>query len=133
MKLLQYPFCFSNANWYHHGGGDIFLHTDNINGLYNYKYYFRTLFMVDVKNHILFLMELFTVPLWPLLANAFLCHHESKWLASCPVDFKPIIYLRYVDDIFIWNRSKEEHAKFCEYTNTCHINMTFTSEVENEG
>ena len=40
-------------------------------------------------------------PLGPSLANAFLSHHEVKWLNDCPAHFKPIFYRRYVDDLFV--------------------------------
>ena len=39
-------------------------------------------------------------PLGPTLANAFLCHYEKIWLNECPSQFKPVVYRRYVDDIF---------------------------------
>ena len=39
--------------------------------------------------------------LGPSLANAFLCHHETKWFNDCPEKFKPVFYKRYVDDIFV--------------------------------
>ena len=35
------------------------------------------------------------------LANAFLCFHERKRLEKCPLEFKPVFYKRYVDDIFV--------------------------------
>ena len=40
-------------------------------------------------------------PLGPTLANALLCHYEKKWLDSCPVEFRPKLYKRYDDDIFL--------------------------------
>ena len=40
-------------------------------------------------------------PLGPILANALLCHYEKKWLDSCPVEFRPKLYKRYGDDIFL--------------------------------
>ena len=40
-------------------------------------------------------------PLGPSLANAFLAHYEQVWLDDCPVEFKPVYYKRYVDDIFV--------------------------------
>ena len=46
-------------------------------------------------------------PLGPTLANAFLCHYEKEWLGNCPSHFKPIVYRRYVDDIFVLFSSKE--------------------------
>ena len=39
-------------------------------------------------------------PLGPTQANAFLCHYEKNWLNECPSQFKPVVYRRYVDDIF---------------------------------
>ena len=39
-------------------------------------------------------------PLVPTLADAFLCHYQKVWLNSCPPEFKPAVYRRYVDDIF---------------------------------
>ena len=39
--------------------------------------------------------------LGPSLANAFLCHHEMKWLNDCPKKFKPVFCKRYADDIFV--------------------------------
>ena len=38
-------------------------------------------------------------PLGPTLANLFLCHHETNWLSNyCPLEFKPVLYRRYIDD-----------------------------------
>ena len=33
---------------------------------------------------------------FPSLANVFLCHHEGNLLNDCPVEFKPVLYHRYV-------------------------------------
>ena len=46
-------------------------------------------------------------PLGPTLANAFLCHFEKDWLDNYPSHFKPIVYRRYVSDIFVLFSSKE--------------------------
>ena len=32
---------------------------------------------------------------------SFLSYHEEKWLDNCPLEFKPIMYRRYVDDTFL--------------------------------
>ena len=48
-------------------------------------------------------------PLGPTLANAFLCHHEKKWLNDCPNNFKPGFYKRYVDDIFVNNNNNNNN------------------------
>ena len=40
-------------------------------------------------------------PLGPILTDAFLSHYEEEWLDNCPIHFKPVIYKRYVDYIFV--------------------------------
>ena len=69
-------------------------------------------------------------PLGPTLANIFLCFHEQIWLDNCPVEFKPMIYRRFVDDTFLLFRSKEHIEKFRLYLNCQHANIKFTSEIE---
>ena len=71
-------------------------------------------------------------PLGPDLANSFLCEHEPVWLDNCPTDFKPILYRRYVDDIFCLFKDKASSELFCEYMNTCHERIRFTIEHEND-
>ena len=41
------------------------------------------------------------LPLGLTLANAFLCHCEKLQLDNCPLEFKPVVYRRYVDVIFV--------------------------------
>ncbi len=72
-------------------------------------------------------------PLGPTLANAFLAYHEQHWIDNCPGEFKPVIYRRYVDDVFALFKSTEHIAKFREYLNEQHPNIRFTSEVEQDG
>ena len=69
-------------------------------------------------------------PLGPILANIFLCYHEKRWLDNCPYEFKPIKYLRYVDDTFVlfWNESDAD--EFQKYLNAQHPNIKFTVEKE---
>ena len=50
-------------------------------------------------------------PLGPTLANAFICHFENIWLENCPTQFKPVLYRRYVDDIFLRFRLTEHVEK----------------------
>ena len=40
-------------------------------------------------------------PLELSLANVFLPHHEQNWLDSCPLEYRPLYYQRYVDDMFV--------------------------------
>ena len=69
-------------------------------------------------------------PLGPTLANAFLCHYEKEWLDNCPSHFKPIVYRRYVDDIFVLFSSKEHLQPFVDYMNKQDRCIKFTSETE---
>ena len=52
-------------------------------------------------------------PLGPTRANAFLCHYEKEWLDNYPIHFKPMIYERYIHDIFVLFSSKEYLPTFC--------------------
>ena len=56
-------------------------------------------------------------PLGSSLANAFFCHHETKWLNDCPKKFKPVFYKRYVDDIFVLFKRPEHVKPFVDYMN----------------
>ena len=72
------------------------------------------------KSLILFDQEFFkqhdgiemSYPLETTLANVFLCYHEKFWLQNCPSEFKPVIYRRYVDDVFLLFRSQHSIVKF---------------------
>jgi len=66
------------------------------------------------------------------LANDFLCYHESAWLNNCPVDFKPVYYRRYVDDVFLLFKDQTHISQFLDYLNSKHPNIVFSSEVEND-
>ena len=65
-------------------------------------------------------------PLGPVLANIFLCHYEDIWLNCCPPQFKPCLYRRYVDDIFMLFEREEQVNKFEKFLNSRHKNMHFT-------
>ena len=69
-------------------------------------------------------------PLGHRRANAFLCHYEKTWLNECPSQFKPAVYRRYVDDIFVLFKSKEHLKLFVNYMNSKHRNIKFTFETE---
>ena len=49
-------------------------------------------------------------PLDPSLANACLCHRETKCLNDCLENIKPVLHKRYVDDIFVLLK-RPEHVK----------------------
>ena len=64
-------------------------------------------------------------PLGPTLANVFLCHYEKNWLNECPSQFKPVVYKRYVDDIFVLFKSKEHLKRFANYMNSKYRNKIY--------
>ena len=64
------------------------------------------------------------------MANAFLCYHEERWLDSCPNEFKPELYRRYVDDTFLLFRSASHIQPFLQYLNSQHPRIVFTHEIE---
>ena len=66
-------------------------------------------------------------PSGPILANAFLCHFEKKWLSECQPDILPKIFKRYVDDVFVMFLCQ---SHFVNYMNTKHPNIKFTSKFE---
>ena len=68
-------------------------------------------------------------PLRPSLADAFLAHHEQKWLDSCFLECKPPYYWWYVDDIFVLFKSSAHLKRFQSYLNSCHVNMSFTIKL----
>ena len=69
-------------------------------------------------------------PLAPSLANAFLAHHEKNWLDSYFLEYRVSYYRRYVDDIFVLFKSPDHLKRFQSYLNSCHVNMSFTIETE---
>ena len=71
-------------------------------------------------------------PLGPTLTNAFLCHFENIWLKSCPSSFKPLVYRRYVDDIFVLLSSPFHINWLATFFNQQHHKIKFTFEVEKD-
>ena len=71
-------------------------------------------------------------PLGPILANIFLCYHEKKWLQNCPDEFKPMKYVRYVDDTFLLFWDESHIDMFQQYLNQQHNNIKFTVEKEKD-
>ena len=72
-------------------------------------------------------------PLGPILANIFLCYHEKEWLKNCPEEFRPMKYVRYVDDTFLLFWDESHIDMFQQYLNQQHTNIKFTVEKEENG
>ena len=71
-------------------------------------------------------------PLGPTLANAFLVYHEKNCLEHCLLEYKPLYYRRYVDDIFVLFNSAEHLKRFHSYLNSRQLNISFTAENEKD-
>lgn len=68
-------------------------------------------------------------PLGPTLANIFMAFHEEKW-QNLP--HSPVVYCRYVDDIFCIFRNNSDHTRFLSTLNEHHPNLKFTIESGNK-
>ena len=53
-----------------------------------------------------------------------------NWLSNCPINFKPVFYTRYLDDIFILFHHPSHAPLFLQYMNNQHPNIKFTMENE---
>ena len=71
-------------------------------------------------------------PLGPSLANAFLCHYETKWLNDCLEKFKPVFYKSYEHDICILFKRPEYVKPFVHYMNSKHKSIKFSFETEKD-
>ena len=58
--------------------------------------------------------------LGPSRANAFSVYHEQNWLDICPLEYKPLYYGRYVDDLFVIFKSSDHVKQF-------HIKLKYLS------
>ena len=93
--------------------------------------------MATLDNHFYFNGEIYKQidgvamgsPLGPTLANVFMSHMEKRWLKDCPLEFKPILYRRYVDDSFLLFNSDQHIQQFLEYLNNKHESIKFTVEL----
>ena len=69
-------------------------------------------------------------PIAPTLACFFMHHLES---AFCTQEhLQPLIYKRYIDDIFlIWTHGQDSFKLFFDHFNQFHPNITFTCHTSN--
>ena len=72
------------------------------------------------------------LPLGPTLANASLVYHKKNWFKHWPLEYRPLYYRRYVDDVFVLFNSAECFKHFYSYFNSCHLNISFTIENEKD-
>ena len=104
---------------------ELFKSNSSIHGL-NKKQIAKMLSLTAKESIVLFDMAFYTQvdgvpmgsPLGPSLANAFLCHHETKWLNDCPEKFKSVFYKMYLDGIFVLFKRPEHVKPFVDYMNS---------------
>ena len=68
----------------------------------------------------------------PTLGNAFSFHYENEWLDNCPAEFKPKLYKKYVDYIFVMFQSRDHVNKSVDCMNTNHPNKRLAFEIEDQ-
>ena len=68
-------------------------------------------------------------PLGPILANIFVGHCEAKLFSY--ID-QPVMYVRYVDDIFCIFRDEPQAQVFNQHLNKMHHCLSFTTESEHD-
>ena len=59
-------------------------------------------------------------------------YHEKNWLEHCPLEYRPLYYRRYVDDILVLSNSAEHLKRFHRYLNSRYLNIPFTIENEKD-
>ena len=67
-------------------------------------------------------------PLGPTFANFYMCHIENKILKSLNHADKPIVYTRYVDDIYVKVKN-ENHLEFIKKQFILNSKLNFTTEM----
>ena len=72
-------------------------------------------------------------PVSASLCNAFLAIKEQEWLNACHQNFKPLLYLRYVDDTLLFFASEEHIDPFLDFLNNQPTPISFTKEHEDNG
>ena len=99
------------------------------------KVHFRKLLNFATSGEFLYRSSLFKQidgvamgsPLGPTLANLFMAHIERNVLC---VDNSPLLYVRYVDDIFcVFDTTRQDPAAFLNHINSLHPNLKFTCEI----
>ena len=69
-------------------------------------------------------------PLGPVLANVFMCDFEEKFVDTNKTVNKPLVWKRYVDDVFCTFNNPVDAQQFLVLINKCHPNIKFTYESE---
>ncbi len=78
---------------------------------------------------ILNLTKMYSFPFAPNLANIFIHYCEQHILSNARNNWKPLIWRRFIDEIFmIWRHGEDEFKTFLEFYNQCFPTLKFTTE-----
>ena len=65
----------------------------------------------------------------PVLANIYMEYFETELLKEIPVDLRPSLWLRYVDDVFCIYEDMSKFESFLEHLNRVRPSIQFTYEL----
>ena len=65
----------------------------------------------------------------PVLSNLFMEHFEEVLMADIPVAMRPVLWVRYVDDVFCVYKDMYTFEEFLEILNDIRPSITFTFEL----
>ena len=69
-------------------------------------------------------------PLGSVLANIFMCDFEEKWLMNAKIS--PLFLNWRIDGMFTMLHNKDSAHELLHYLNSCHSNIKFSIEYEQE-
>ena len=59
-------------------------------------------------------------------------YYNKNWFEHCSLEYRLLYYRRYVDDILVLFNSAEHPKRFHSYSNSRHLNVSFTIENEQD-
>ena len=59
-----------------------------------------------------------------------MCHVGEKIFSTCPKEFLPLKYARYLDDTFVVFQNEQQANNFFSFINNMHDNLQFTMEKQ---
>ena len=75
-------------------------------------------------------MELPLRPAYKYYVNIFICNLQTTYLDECPLEFKPVLYKRCIDDTFLLFKHQNHANLFLQYINSNHNSIKFSMEIE---
>ena len=86
-------------------------------------------FEFDKKHYLQIHGTAMGTPFAPNFANIFMHNCESRILTTAPEQKTPLVWKRFIDDIFlVWAHGEEALLKFLDHCNQCFPTIKFTAE-----